>query len=316
MLKDSTAPRSDGPWSSALHIVPKKDKGWRLCGDYRSLNARTISDPYAVRHIHDYSQHLAGCTVFSTIDLVRAPGTPRRCGEDSHHDAIRVVRISFHVFWAAQRRANIPAIHGRNPEGIRFLFCIRRRHPSILTFSRGTQASPPDPLRQLQSFGILLNPNKCVFHAKEVTFLGFRISNKGSQPLPDRVADLQANPLPQTIRQLRSFLGMLNFYRRLLPAAAATQASLHALLAGPRIKQSQNINWTPALSQSFEEYKGSLSRAAMPAHPDDTIPIALATDASTTAIGAVLQREQGAWKPLAIFSKKVNTAKEMYSAYD
>ena len=142
-------------------------------------------------------------------------------------------------------------------------------------------------------------------------------SNKGSQPLPDRVADLQASPLPQTIRQVRRFLGMLNFYRRILPEAAATPAPLHALLASPRIKQSQNINWTPALSHSFEECKASLSRAALLAHPDGTIPITLVTDSSTTAMGAELQqREQDAWKPLALFSKKLNTAQQKYSAYD
>jgi len=92
--------------------------------------------------------------------------------------------------------------------------------------------------RQLQAYGILLNPSKCVFRATEITFLGYRISSKGSQPLPDLVADLQACPLPLTIRKLRRFLGMLNFYRRFLPDAAATQAPLHALLAGPRTKRS------------------------------------------------------------------------------
>ena len=72
MLKDVTARRSDGSWSSALHLVPKKDNGWRPCGDYRALNAHTIPDRYHVRHNHDYSHQIVGCTIFSKIDLVRA----------------------------------------------------------------------------------------------------------------------------------------------------------------------------------------------------------------------------------------------------
>ena len=72
MLKDGTARRSDSTWSSALHLIPKKDSGWRPCGDYRVLSARTIPDRYPVRHIHDYAHHLAGCTIFSSIYLARA----------------------------------------------------------------------------------------------------------------------------------------------------------------------------------------------------------------------------------------------------
>jgi hypothetical protein len=72
MVRDGTARPSESVWSSALHIVPKKDNGWRPCGDCRALNARTIPDRYSVRHIHDYSHQLAGCNIFSKIDLVRA----------------------------------------------------------------------------------------------------------------------------------------------------------------------------------------------------------------------------------------------------
>jgi hypothetical protein len=71
MLRDSTASLSESSWSSVLHIVPK-DNGWHPCGDYRALNAPIIPDRYPVRHIHDDSYQLSGCSVFSKIDLVRA----------------------------------------------------------------------------------------------------------------------------------------------------------------------------------------------------------------------------------------------------
>jgi hypothetical protein len=67
------------------------------------------------------------------------------------------------------------------------------------------------------------------------------------------VAHRQDCPPPKTARQLRRFLGMLNFYRRFLPQPAATQASLHDVLSGPRVKSSHPIAWTPELHKAFEE---------------------------------------------------------------
>jgi len=63
---------SKSSWASPLHIVPKGKEEWRLCGDYRALNARTIPDRYPVRYIHDISQALEETKIYSTLDLVRA----------------------------------------------------------------------------------------------------------------------------------------------------------------------------------------------------------------------------------------------------
>jgi hypothetical protein len=95
----------------------------------------------------------------------------------------------------------------------------------------------------------------------------------------------------------------LNIYRRFIPHVAATQASLHDVLSGPRVKGSHPITWSPELLKAFEECKVSLSRATLVAHPDSSVPLALVTNASTSAIGAVLQQHvENAWQPLAFFS--------------
>lgn len=57
--------RSDSPWASPLHLVPKANGGWRPCGDYRRLNGVTTPDRYPVPHIQDVSAHLAGASIFS-----------------------------------------------------------------------------------------------------------------------------------------------------------------------------------------------------------------------------------------------------------
>jgi hypothetical protein len=102
-------------------------------------------------------------------------------------------------------------------------------------------------------------------------------------------------------------MGKLNFYRRLLPRATSIQDSLHDVISTH--KYAHTNNWTVRLTAAFDEFKASFWRSAFLAHPDYTAPIALVTDASTNATGAVLlQQVQEVWQSLAFFSRKQSPA--------
>lgn len=69
MERDGIVRRSDSPWSSPLHMVKKPDGSWRPCGDYRRLNLVTVPDSYPLPNMLDFAERIAGCTIFSKVDL-------------------------------------------------------------------------------------------------------------------------------------------------------------------------------------------------------------------------------------------------------
>lgn len=110
---------------------------------------------------------------------------------------------------------------------------------------------------------------------------------------------------------------MVNFYRRYLKNAAKTQASLHEMLKGAKKRDRRKVPWTEESINQFEKCKTDLANAALLSFPKPDCPLSLCTDASDWAVGSALQQlDDGHWKPIAFFSKKLNETQRAYSTYD
>ncbi|XP_023319350.1 uncharacterized protein LOC111694660 [Trichogramma pretiosum] len=137
----------------------------------------------------------------------------------------------------------------------------------------------------------------------KVEFLGFLIDCNGYKPLPAKVEKINNFPRPQTVEQLCRFLGMINFYHHCMPGSAQLQIELNGLLTSQKKCDKTPINWNSKAIESFEQLKKSLAAAAYLAFPQDGAPLRVCTDASDSAMGAVLEQQAAdQWKLLAFFS--------------
>jgi hypothetical protein len=172
-------------------------------------------------------------------------------------------------------------------------------------------------LGRIQANGLLLNTEKCEWGLRKVDFLGHTISAAGIAPLPDRVAAIREFSPPQTVQQLQAFLGLFNFYRRFVPAAARILRPLTDALGGaPR--GSAKLQWTAAMEAAFKEARTALADSSLLDHPAANPELSLATDASASHVGGILQQRQlgGNWTPLGFYSKKLTAAETRYSTFD
>lgn len=151
-------------------------------------------------------------------------------------------------------------------------------------------------------------------------FLGFDIT-MGAVPTlaTERVKAFQEYDRPKTVKELRRFLGVLNFYRHFLPSAAKHQVVLNDYLKQSKKNDKTPINWNNEAIQSFLLCKYNLVNAATLLHPRINSTISLEVNASNYAIGGVLQQKEddkNNWRPIPYFSKKLSGTQQRYSTYD
>lgn len=321
MMQQGICRPSKSPWSSPLHIVPKKNGDIRICGDYRRLNAITIPDRYPIPRVKDFTNQLSGMKIFSTIDLNRAYNQIPVREEDIEKTAL-ICPLGLIEF-----NQMIPGLKNAGQTFQRYIHEVLRGLDFVFPFLDDLLIASPSEtlhrdhlrqvLRRLEDNGITINPAKCNLGKTEVKFLGYIVSQHGIKPPEEKVKVITDYPRPKTIEELRRFLGMVNFYREHIPNAAVTQAPLNAFLHNTKKRDKTIITWNDEATQAFEACKASIKNAALLAHPSHDATLAIFTDASDVAAGAVLQQYvNNAWQPLGYFSKKFSDAQKKYSTYD
>lgn len=323
MLDQGIIQPSTSPWNSPIWIVPKKldhsgKQKWRIVIDYRKLNERTIDDKYPLPNITDILDKLGRANYFTTLDLASGfhqieidKNDIQKTGFSTQNGHYEFKRMPFGLKNAPStfQRVMDNILRGLNNE-----ICLVYLD-DIIIFSTSLQEhicrlkSVFDRLRKA-NFKIQLD--KSNFLQKEVAYLGHVITPQGVRPNPDKISAIQKFPIPTTQKEIKSFLGLLGYYRRFIKDFAKITKPLTACL-----KKNAKIIHNQNFVESFNNCKQILCNDPILQYPDFEKEFILTTDASNVAIGAILsQGTIGSDKPVAYASRTLNETEQRYSTIE
>ena len=174
--------------------------------------------------------------------------------------------------------------------------------------------------KTFEEYRIIIGPDKCQFGTTELSFLGHHGNAAGISLLASAVETIVNFVRPEKQRALHRYLGMLNYYHRVIPNCAYKLTPLNQLLMAAneghtRLSPKSNfdLKWNESANSAFIESKQILANATLLVHPDHTAPLNITCDASNFAVGGVLQQYiNNVWQPLSFFSKKLTPAETRY----
>ncbi len=316
--------KSQSDWCSRIVPVTKPDGSLRMCVNYRALNQITTKDRYPLPRIDEILDSLSGALYFTSLDATSGYYQISMCEADKKKTAFAWKGGLYEFNRMPFGLCNAPATFQRTMDKIlaeeRGKFVIPYLD-DIIIYSKSSDEHiehVKKVIGRLQNAGIKLNKNKCKFGKTEIKILGTVISQGNIRPDPEKVRTIKEFPLPETVRELRSFLGLVNFCREYIVDYAGIMRPLFALLKGEKKDSQRKIQANEEALKAFKRVKEVISEGLARAQPDPTKPFILTTDASEYGIGAVLSQKQkdGTEKMISAFSKNLDKAQLNYSVTD
>ncbi|XP_059663382.1 uncharacterized protein LOC132309045 [Cornus florida] len=305
---------SKAPYGAPVLFQRKKDGSLHMCIDYRALNKVTIKNKYPIPLIADLFDQLGGACYFTKLDL-RSGYYQVRIADGDEPKTTCVTRYGSYEFLVMPfGLTNAPAT-----------FCTLMNklfHPyldrfvvvyldDIVVYS----ATLEEHVQHLRAVFQVLRENdlyvkmeKCSFAQEKVLFLGHKIWNGKLMMDEAKVRAIQEWEPPTKVTELRSFLGLVNYYRRFIKGYSARAAPLTDLL-----KKARAWSWTESCQGAFDDLKRAVIEEPVLSLPDHSKPYEVHTDASDFATGGMLMQEE---HPIAYESRKLNDTERRYTVQE
>ncbi|MFM8622678.1 MAG: pol polyprotein, partial [Holophagaceae bacterium] len=301
---------TDSEWGAPSFIIPKKNHTVRFLSDFRKLNSMLKRKPFPIPKIQDMLQKLERFTYGTALDLNMGYYTIRL-----NPDAQRLCTIV--LPWGKYKYLRLPMGVSGAPDifqakmsqlmaGLEFVRvylddCLIVNKKDFTDHINKVEQA----LQRISDAGLRINANKSYFGRNAIEYLGYWVTREGIQPLPSKVEAMLNMEEPKNRRELRAFIGLVNYYRDMWRRRSHVLAPLTALCS-----ETKKFVWGPEQRQAFLEAKKILSKEAILAFPDFSKKFEIYTDASKYQLGAVITQDG---RPLAFYSRKLNDAQTRYT---
>lgn len=316
MLRDGIVERSSSPWASPIVMVPKKDKSYRFCVDYRKVNKVTERDAYPLPFVTSTLDKLRDARYLSSLDIksaywqvpVEEKSRPITAFVVPGRGLFQFRRMPFGLHNApATWQRLIDRVLGIDLEPYVFVYL-----DDIIIIANDFQKHLEvlrEVLQRLKGAGLTVSREKCQFCRSELKYLGYVVNQKGLAVDPEKVMSIIRIPTPTCVREVRTILGMASWYRRFIPDFSTIIAPMTSLL-----RKSQKFCWTNECTRALERIKTCLVSAPILTCPDFERSFDVQTDASNYGLGAVLtQNYPDGDRAIAYISRSLSKTERLYS---
>jgi len=311
LLRHGIIEPCQGPWASNVVIVRRKNGKIRCCCDYRGLNACTYNDSYPLPNIEATIDALNGAAWFCTIDLRAGYHNIPVAEEDRDKTAIITRRGLFRFRKMPFGLSSAPCTFQRLMDlvfsGLNY-YSILVYLDDVVVFGPSVETLMErleEVLCRLRDANLKINTRKCHMFQRRISFLGHVISEAGVEVQPEKTTAVEEWPVPQTLRDVRSFLGLASYYRKFIKSFSLIAEPLYELM-----RKGRPFSWGEPQQQAFEQLKSCLVQAPVLGTPQPNGCFYLDSDASDKGLGIVLSQNQDGVERVIAYASRTLTPQE------